>query len=734
MEMGVKSASSEYREIALAASEIGQGGPVRPAGGPDSGPRLGENLRQAAVKLRAIIGELQPLVADGTADDLASLRKDLGADICRIAVIGQVKAGKSSLLNALLRYPGLIPSDVNPWTSVVTNLHFGQSGNEQHGAVFNFFDDNDWNHLASGGRLQELTARLGIPVDQRTLTGQVVEMRGRAEARLGRQFHHLLGKQHRFATASSDILARYVCVGELEEETATGPVAGRFADITKSAELFLEGGPFAYPTTVVDTPGTNDPFLVRDEITRRQLERADVYIVVLTAQQTLSDADLGLLRLLHGLHKQRLIVFINRIDLLGEVAADAARVARHTKVKLAEEYPGAAIPVIVGSAHWGGLGLEPDGFLAAGEAGERFLDYARSTRRIDPDQAASAAALRHCSGLVELETAIDGLMNSGPAMFALQRARNTLMMILADAVQTIQSDLAGLSGLIASRRQGVDRNRHHFDTLDDRIGRFEAAPGELAAITKMVRDRLGEIKEVTIQQLKVAFDAAIRRYAQEQADALRATLQKKRLRVWRCETRSLRLEMEQIFLENYRDAAKGAGAAEMTAHDRLVACLKNAIADFEPQSDHRGTVQVVDPTPSISALGTTVALDLGEAWGRWWRQWRGADQRAEKLAELIVAEFMPVALALTDSAAAELDSHAAVAVERWARSGRDLTALLEQRKAYLLKERQALVDQTDHEATLVEIAAGEREQQSKRLTLQQLERLVSGLQEVHWSG
>jgi hypothetical protein len=40
-----------------------------------------------------------------------------------VTVIGQIKAGKTSLINAMIGAPELLPTDVNPWTSVVTSLH-----------------------------------------------------------------------------------------------------------------------------------------------------------------------------------------------------------------------------------------------------------------------------------------------------------------------------------------------------------------------------------------------------------------------------------------------------------------------------------------------------------------------------------------------------------------------------------------------------------------------------------
>ena len=62
-------------------------------------------------------------------------------------------------------------------------------------------------------------------------------------------------------------------------------------------------------------------FLVRDEIARRALESAHVHIVVLTSRQAMSAADVALLRILQGLRKDRIAVFINRIDELGTLHA-----------------------------------------------------------------------------------------------------------------------------------------------------------------------------------------------------------------------------------------------------------------------------------------------------------------------------------------------------------------------------------------------------------------------------
>lgn len=54
----------------------------------------------------------------------------------RISVVGQVKAGKSTLINVLSGTKDLLPTEVNPWTAVITNLHFGHIDKPHSGGAF----------------------------------------------------------------------------------------------------------------------------------------------------------------------------------------------------------------------------------------------------------------------------------------------------------------------------------------------------------------------------------------------------------------------------------------------------------------------------------------------------------------------------------------------------------------------------------------------------------------------
>ena len=60
-----------------------------------------------------------------------------------VTMIGQIKSGKTSLVNAMAGRPEFLPADVNPWTSVVTSLHLNTKREDEAPiATFKFFDQS----------------------------------------------------------------------------------------------------------------------------------------------------------------------------------------------------------------------------------------------------------------------------------------------------------------------------------------------------------------------------------------------------------------------------------------------------------------------------------------------------------------------------------------------------------------------------------------------------------------
>ena len=238
-----------------------------------------------------------------------------------ITMIGQVKAGKTSLVNAMVGIPDLLPADVNPWTSVVTSLHLNpHTAPEDNRASFRFFDMEEWSRLLDrGGRIGELASRAGAEEELEKVREQVVEMREKSRKRLGDKFEMLLGQQHDYNYFDGDLIERYVCLGDdFEEDFETSQAQGRFADITKSAELFIHRPDLPMPLCVRDTPGVNDTFMIREQITIRAIRESRLCVVVLAAHQALSSVDLALIRMIANVKSREVIIVVNRVDELSD--------------------------------------------------------------------------------------------------------------------------------------------------------------------------------------------------------------------------------------------------------------------------------------------------------------------------------------------------------------------------------------------------------------------------------
>ena len=377
--------------------------------------KLGEELKSAMAEIAECGRMLLRLTKPPLSDRIRLLLDHLDGMATRIAVVGQIKAGKSSFINALARRPDFLPTHVNPWTAVPTKLYFGVEDKPAKGAFFEFFSADEW-----GRRSQAITLPVGRASQAERSDPRETERaeQRRAALRIGDQFHHLLGYAHRYESISPKVLAHYLCAGPTVSSQSRDPQAGRFADITKLAHIYLPMEPFSVPTVLVDTPGLNDPSFVRLRTTQNVLEHADIYIVVLTASQPMGLADITLLKRLRGLEKRRILVFINRIDELAGGITDAKAVEAHVRAKLREEIRDAEVSVVSGSARWAHIAAEGSEEQLRQILKLRTLHtYLSKTRRkgdVESDPSADVNELRatifEASGMPGLMSALSDLM------------------------------------------------------------------------------------------------------------------------------------------------------------------------------------------------------------------------------------------------------------------------------------------------------------------------------------
>ncbi len=688
--------------------------------------------------LRAFYGEIESLgkqlqaVLQGSAGEVVRERLSmLQKQQTQIAVIGQIKAGKSSFVNALTQMPGLLPTDVNPWTAAVTRLHFGDPETPQKGALFTFFERDEWQRLAEGGdRYKTLIERLVPDYDEGVARSQLAEMRRRAELRLGPHYRNLFGQTRWYADVTPEILERYVCLGLPPGEPVSEQAAGRFADIVKSADLFFGEGPFAFPATVIDTPGTNDPLLVLDEVTLSAIEDADVFVVVLTAQQPLTAADLALLRILHGLRKERVIIFINRLDDVSEPAAAYRTILTGVDELLRREFPAAQIPIVIGSALWAGAALrighaDPGMIWDAG-----LIGYARGTGVMRPGESSFVSGpstlppgrvseiLFACSGLPEMMAHISELMLKGVSGQALGELGSTLIAAAESSMASARNELLGASSLSALSTRDGGLSDVRLGVAED-VERLRLLEIEANRYLQGVDKEVERLALESLHPLRETLQREISAFAREQAAILRASLrQGQSARMWRCDVASLRNRIEEKVLQAFWAAGRRFVEAQRQIGGVLRRVLREAAPDLGIDLQPASLLSY-NLTPPLTALSRPLMFDLEEKWWQvWWLRQAAADEKARKIEEMILAEFFPVADELAMAAQSGLRGLISTALQPFLIRCQSVVNVVRER------EQQLLVEQAGDS-----LKAREREERVKEVfaRLKESERLSAAL-------
>jgi signal recognition particle receptor subunit beta len=663
---------------------------------------LGAPLEAARLRLLALAGRLEGLLGEHAAPLLEAARCQLAERACRIAVIGQIKAGKSTFINALTERPGLLPTDINPWTVVVTALHFRNAPTPpEHAAVFHLFSVDEWNELAEGGgRLRELTERLVPGFQSDLLRAQLQVMRKRAAQRLGPRFADLLGKCHRFETVTPDILADYVSAGDEAPQPCAGTVRRHYSDITRSADLYFNESPFAFPLTLIDTPGTNDPFLVRDEITRRSLENPDIYVFVVSALQPLSAGDVAMLRLLNGLYKDRIVVFINRIDQLPDPACDGEAVKATIEKRLGVEFPTLHIPVICGSAMLANLRLEaesaerqPARANAARNARlQALLDQTPCEPAGEERPRGPAPMLRVSSGMREVSAAITRLMCTSGIAMLLRQIAVCLAELVRTAEVTNRAELESIDALVQAQRLETASLRRHLEEEQASLASFEERANQLQANFKDVESHFAELVESATQLLRHRLGTMVREFAEKESGALREALHERpRQAVWRCDIMPLRQNLEEAYLAACEEAASDLERIEQVLYPQLRLIVAQLLPDY-----HGNLLEVPawphGVMPSVTALGDKVTMDLGMSWwSRWFAGRKAAEERAMHLRYLIEEDFLAIADELVAEAGTYLTERIDYVMRRVDAISSGLRTGIERRGEVLASER-ALLD------------------------------------------
>lgn len=240
----------------------------------------------------------------------------------KIGIVGEVKAGKSSFLNALIfNGENILPQAATPMTAALTKLTYSHIP----GAKVVFYTDYDWQQIET----------LSNKYDERFL--QIYQQKFLKQQPECKESYNVIKKvREEFLGTTSDISSdniddmiknsideqinpqyrackelttmvyeRQLPLGELLNATSTVKItdvekdlekyvgaSGEFTPLVKHIELGLKNE-FLKGFEIIDTPGLNDPILSRSDTTKNFLMNCDLVFLLSYSGQFLNSEDIN---------------------------------------------------------------------------------------------------------------------------------------------------------------------------------------------------------------------------------------------------------------------------------------------------------------------------------------------------------------------------------------------------------------------------------------------------------
>lgn len=579
------------------------------------------DFAERAKRLDASLKVLERVAGEAATQSVARLRQELAQFEPAITILGQVKSGKTTLVNALAGWSDLLPSDVNPWTSVVTSLHLIPGTHRREvGARFQLMKEDEWDRLLSkGGRLGELAQRADSSGELEKIRQQIEAMREKSRRRLGKKFEMLLGQEHEYGYFDRNLLERYVCLGDdFLDDAADDGKQGWFADITRSADLYLHSRSVPLPMCLRDTPGVNDTFLMREQVTIGAVRDAKVCVVVLSAHQALTSTDLGLIRLISNLNARDVIIFVNRIDELQDPAAQVAEIEQSIRDTLARHQGPADAEIIFGSAYWAGkvLSEEIDDLPPASSAA--LVNWAEAAARDSDVELPPNEMVWRLSGLPALNRAMARHIVSTLGHAHLRKVASAALTVAGSLKAAATVRVSGTGPTASFDRAELGRR---FDALS--AFHRNAFAEDLKATTATYHDRIDRVHASFLERATHSLVKHLENYGEHE--------------VWEYDPAGLRMVLKSAY-SVYATRSQAAAEARFRAAVEDVAELLFTAFGEAVEGIELALPEAPDAPAPIS-LAQTIVLDFKDGWWRsWWRRTRGYKAFSERFYKMIAAE------------------------------------------------------------------------------------------------
>ena len=195
------------------------------------------------------------------------IKEKLNKDTLTIGVIGQMKCGKSTFLNAFVFEDDVLPAATTPMTAALSVITYG----EKERVVAEFYSPDEWAEQKMQASRDENDHENALDLSKIKAAKELVLK----SSKLGSQLNSFLGKTQE---DKFENLIEYVGAD------------GKYVSITKSVTIYYPKE-YLKGVEIVDTPGFNDPIVSREERTKGFLKKADVVVMMLYAGRPFDATD-----------------------------------------------------------------------------------------------------------------------------------------------------------------------------------------------------------------------------------------------------------------------------------------------------------------------------------------------------------------------------------------------------------------------------------------------------------
>jgi len=221
-----------------------------------------------------------------TVDDLIRKREQLEEEHFFVSITGQIKSGKSTLINALIFKEEILPSDDTPHTAKITLIKYAKTPKLE----VLFYSNEQWDELNRDEEFKkeiiedlELSAKKGI---------------------------------YKAEVVKNTPLIKEDSIDSIVEYAAKG---GKYTSFVNTVTLYYPND-ILKEVTIVDTPGTNDPNKIRDRVAKEWISKTNANIYAIYANQAFSQVDIDFMdKYLLSVPKEQKITVVNKIDIADDL-------------------------------------------------------------------------------------------------------------------------------------------------------------------------------------------------------------------------------------------------------------------------------------------------------------------------------------------------------------------------------------------------------------------------------